>query len=583
MSAPDIHRHPIYSHAFIRRVELLKDVRTELRLDDGRLWIELAQRGGIRIYRRRGSMGANEMPPKGTTPMGSLNKRLGTRLRCLEAHVDSEGVVEMTFGGVRPSDIALFLDKELDLDVDGWKEIKAIRQERYMAFHPWEAQLIAEHFNHEGRSLGGAKRQLIHDVPIPTFDIEGKRKRIVRITLYRAQMGVTVAYRLEGVLSTRDNPQVVFREEDQAIIDRVLLDIVARVGVVPIPKPARWEPETDHFIGRNQKYAKLHRGIHTGSKLKPEDIVAVSPYIIDGALLLDPLDPLGPGNMQASGSRGGVPQDVSNHYLSPTDISLPSDVDSQSGVLRLSAEDRREWSLILDEDDAPVGGPCAQSPSKISTEDEDIRAVLDELDAEEQEDRSVLLLSESKWAPLVAELSQRPGMLSEVLLDAERDNEVALIQSIINAAPGRAAVATFGARPGPGGYVLDAPRAAYGLLGHSDWWAPCSLRIILVSPSVLACLDRDTERHGEGIYVERVHQVCMALYEWFESIRKYCEATGESFVFVTPSLLDRSIEGSVRSLLGDASSYHCHMRFLCVGKRWVAIKDMAEGRIGRLL
>src|SRR5690606_16868391 len=91
-----------------------------------------------------------------------------------------------------------------------------------------------------------------------------------------------------------------------------------------------------------------------------------------------------------------------------------------------------------------------------------------------------------RWAPLVEELLAREGMLSEVLLDVERYEEIPLIQSIIDAAPGRASLAGLGRRSVDGG-VVDEPGLLRAVGGRAEWESS-TLRIVLVLPSLLSCV-----------------------------------------------------------------------------------------------
>src|SRR5690606_28006858 len=123
-----------------------------------------------------------------------------------------------------------------------------------------------------------------------------------------------------------------------------------------------------------------------------------------------------------------------------------SPIGSQSRGLNQGEYD--EWSLYLD--DEVLGPPPSEhldedSPSEGGASGEDAVdvALLQDVPAEDV-NLDNFARTASKWTPLVEELLAREGMLSEVLVNAERYEEIPLIQSIALAAPGRASLAVLG-------------------------------------------------------------------------------------------------------------------------------------------
>lgn len=238
-------------------LEKLADLGLGMASED---WCRLAQ--GPELWRAtlRGSVHLGGRKPgsktNSTCPLAKLNRRHSLKLYHLGVEVRGD-LAFLDLAGVRVGDVATVADLiGIVTDIAYFKTI-----ERYVVLSPSDAHRLASALGATpawGRGSETAKHFTVRKHPV-RIAAGPRRKATALVKCYRVGPGATSAYRLEVAITGRSNQRSQLREGVVDALDAALLDLVGEHGLVPIAKPARWEPVLQTVVDDAPRDAQLRR------------------------------------------------------------------------------------------------------------------------------------------------------------------------------------------------------------------------------------------------------------------------------------------------------------------------------------
>lgn len=492
-----------------------------------------------------------------------MNKRVKVRL--YDVGIDltpHELFIELS--GVQWRDVDRFLMHVLDLPAGSYEIVHLLNAERYIVLSAADAERVAESYGTAPRSGGGAyvrKAFLVKDVGI-SVPIRRRAKTEALLTLYRITLGSTYVFKMEARLRGRRRDRQQFGLHDVGVLDDILLEHVERLQLVPLAKPARWEPRDRRSLADSGPLDATIRRL-------PEKATRGRAMIARLVRELANCHTLEPDGQH--GTRGEVAADRS---VPPRIMSSSSSL-SQSPSFRVIHESHPMEPRWFVPDDEPRSlEQLLARPQEAPTSPEDA---------------------------IARELNLLPGALVEIVLSPD-ENPTSYVEAIINSRKGR--------------------RVGVSLLGTHTWGAlergplqdhalneDADDVVLIVDPSAIGGTDAVCSWDDEAIEMRpgpladrhdlaAAESTALAAMLWnsLRACRAACESENALIVVVTIDHRPPSRYGTqrrswfftdarVRSLIGDAGRYLCHVRYRVGhgGRRVVTIKDEAEGLPGRIL
>jgi hypothetical protein len=285
---------PIYPHGFSVRVRIttldeeVDRVLAVLNWPDGRCWVQYSVPGGRHRYQRRGSVWLSGRAPRNKNlGLSKLNAAWGTRLYGLGLEIpDEDGALDIDIVGVRQGDVRRLLEDVLSLPETDYR-IDYYRQfEWFVVLSGPDAHALASAVGAQpkrGRGSISRKAFLIRDLPI-SVPIRRRCRSDARLSTYRITNGATALWKTEISLKGRRRDRSFFFEEDVHALREVLLELVRVHGIKPLPKPARWEPQspTDAAWWAAPGLQRLQGRNYRGSKPSPQECHTLDDIVVVG-------------------------------------------------------------------------------------------------------------------------------------------------------------------------------------------------------------------------------------------------------------------------------------------------------------
>lgn len=560
----------IYGHGYAVRVRLLGVVgellerlgRLSWRREGHPQWRTMA--GGRQVL--RGSAWLTHRAPgsrrrgkaRTKSPLVTLNEAYKMRLYSLGLDIRDEGVF-IEVQGVRQDDTRRLLGEVLGLGTNEWTVEHFTTAERYIVLLPSDAVRLARALGYsssQGKGAFARKSYAIkcHEIPV---NVRRRTPSKAVLSCYRVTHGATSAFKLEVRLRGRRRDRRQFTGDDVRKLDDILLDLVREHGLVPVLKPARWEPRMFNTrvesAGFDETIRPLPQKSWRGKAMDARDIRRLRERHIPSPV----------GSVEDAGESASTPRST------PT--------------LR-----------------SPLQAPGHWRPVTSSDNPMDVRWFLP-ADLESNGAQDELLPPTSPEEAVGRAVGAQKGAIIEVVLPEDRDPSP-FIDQILRHRPGR--------KVG----VIVVGTQSWGQVERRllrDHWLDETAEdiIIIVDPTAMSffttSLASTVSEHAD---LAQAETTAMAANTWdlLKTLRTTVEQTEAIVTVLSVDHRPDSGKGKlrpsnfwtdarVRSFLGDAGRYWCHMRLRVEHEMhetrrrpsWtttkvVALKDETEGIVGRL-
>lgn len=554
----------------------------------GSAWRKYTPRGGKKRWVMRGSAWLTQRAPANLRlPMAQANRTWRTRIYSLGIEEDDGGYA-VDLQGVRYRDIDRFMGEVLQVPEDKYEMDYYRKAERYLVLSPHDAHHVAEDLGGQpvaGRGRLSRKRFLLKDHEVPVT-VRRRTQVMAKVTVYRIARAATSQFKCEVSLTGKRRDRRQFHEADIEKLDRILLGLVGDLNLTPTYKPARWEPrnfsapiEQDRFDPQTQKLGqKAWRGGPVTKRLRE---VVEKCHTPDAVVLLE-----------SHGQAGTYPQDTRIRTYTPTTSSPSASGDTPVGV---SNKQRRSWTrekgegfeVTVWKDTAIMGN----GRSQVSTR------------------KPVSWGEAGAWKAIAEEVGKLPGNLTEVILDGDQDPGP-LVKALDKHSGGKVGVSALcgtydGGKTGDTWYSVKMAILDHPVVDNIETWVlvvdMTTVQVIIDHITVLMnTMYPSWDAYRWGVLPWQAWAVGAWLWDAVNGLRDLCEREDFKVVLVSTDLrplhgygkLHRSHfykDTRVRSWLGDAGRYLAHQRYRVEPGpdgwpgRVVAIKDEAEGLVGRLL
>lgn len=506
-------------------------------------------------HRAPGSRRRGKAHPR--SPLVALNEQHKMKLYSVGIDI-REGAVFVEVQGVRQTDIRRLLGEVLGL-ANEWAVEHYTTAERYVVLSPADAARLARALGYpstEGKGAFARKNYTIkaHEIPV---SVRRRTPSKALLSCYRITHGATSVFKLEVRLRGRRRDRRQFTGDDVRKLDDILLDLVQRYGLNPVLKPARWEPRMFNSrvesAGFDDSIKPLPQKAWRGRAMEAREVRRLRERHIPSPV----------GSVEDAGESASTP---------PSAPTLRSPLQAQGQWRPVTSSDNPmgvRWFL--------PGGLESDGPQE---------GLLPPASPEEALGRAV---------------GGQKGVLIEVVLPEDRD-PTAFIDQIIRHRPGR--------------------KVGVIVIGTQSW-GQVELRllrdhrldenaediIIIVDTTAMSFFTTSLEATvNEHPDLGQAETTAMAANTWdlLKTLRTTVEQTDAIVTVFSVDHRPDSGKGKlrpsnfwtdarVRSFLGDAGRYWCHMRLrveheMHEARRrlsWtttkvVALKDETEGIVGRL-
>lgn len=500
--------------------------------------------------------------------LSKLNRRLGTVLYAIEYNRPPIEADYLILRGVRDADIRRLLEDHLGFSPHEYEVSYYLDLERFFVVPPHIALRFVEDLAPEaspqaGRGRTSRKRWLLKDYPFPVI-VRKRAKKTAYLNVYRIEGGATAQYKVEISLKGRRQDKGHFTKDDIPALDAILLDLIERYNLVPVPKPERWEPRRPPQWRRDGRLAQLPAKVYRGHKVAEGRIHAAKMSHTPNLRFLVKSSTSSLTSLSQPLIRKATAHDSTSAEPLPWDL-LAEDLSQYEGYLS---------EVLLDANQDPqglvdaivsrepggstaIGVLAADLGSGVESWNSLVRMV-DSFPATE-ELRTLIVLVDPSIMLAIDELivPRAESLMDQVILEVESEFE-----------GGPMTVNNRGEAPAPD------PRPA--LFSDPNWqqhW--CSFPLYAKATAAL-------------------------LSPMLADLRQVCETTGLKVVLVTvdtrpehgkgrllPTHFFR--DGRVRSHIGDAGRHYAHLRYLVESDDdgrpyWVGmLKDEGQGLPGRML
>ncbi len=550
----------VHSHAWSARVRIRLPVAEaaavlkKLWWHEGHSgWRRSSPMGGTR-WEIKAAVWSTSRKPSQDSGLGRRNNEWGTKIYNLTIQLGKDGYY-LDIGGVRRSDLDRVMTVVLGLADGQWEVVYWRLLERYVVLTTADAFKLSQALSGKYERRGGresAKEYLLRDRMFPVI-VRTRSRQQAEAVIYRVDpgRGTTNAWKLEARLKGQSSTATTFSEADaMRVLDEILNGLVKDHGLMPIRKPARWEPRDCQA---------------------PLEATANVPDL---------------RGLRASAFRGRKPPAV--------DLNTPWPLLSVYSAMLTTGCDIdpliREGTLLFLQlsgmDVSSIDMDSLQSWIANHQVPKDIQGSDNHSFNPASKDSLV------PWSSLSNEIIACPqGTVSEVIL-GPNESPCPFIRELASVACGTLSVSVLTAgdrRPDASGHEIVGFELGDVVSDHPfgkempRYWVQ-----VIDYDTVVAVRN---ERHGRPSAMA----VSERLVPYFAYWRQLAEATGLNIIIV--SLDARPVAGRgpwrpehnyrdtrVRSIVGDAGRYHCHMRYLVEGtntggiSRSVAvIKDEVNG------
>ncbi len=463
---------------------------------------------------------------------------------------------------VRYGDIRKFMEEILGLYGSDYEIVYFRTVERFIVLPPHEAFRLAEKLGtapSNGRGRLARKRYLAKDIEVPVV-VRRWARATANLIVYRIDRGATAAYKVEARLRGQRHDRGQFHESDIEKLDAVLLDLVHRHGLHPIPKPARWEPRS--FTTTRERGAfdpsmkRLPQGAWRGTQIPKQLKQTVESCHTPARVrwVACPRD------------SDAFPPSARIRSDSTASLGSVDAVDASDSIVKNVTMDLRNiWKR--------VEGESFEVTRYILANQEDV-------DVHHSADRD-------PWKRIADDIAHSRLYLHEVLLDPEQCPGP-LLQALAGGGLGNIGVAALCAVHSSG-HPDTWPAVSEAALAHPFEGDDVDTCVIVIDPSAVddvasAVVGDDTFERGPLMLPESVAPgmdplpaLFRATGAWladlFQELRRHGEETGVRYVMVTcdgrpehgrgtPQRSHYFRDGRVRSSIGDAGRYYAHMRYL---------------------
>ena len=588
----------IYPHGYSVRIKVhLDKADAELALGrcgwsasaSDKVWKKYTPRGGNKRWVLRGSAWLTQRAPSNLgLPMARANKTWRTRIYSLGIEECGSDGYSVDLQGVRYRDIDRFMRDVLQI-ADTEYEVDYYRKaERYLVLSPHDAHRLAEDLGGQpvaGRGRLSRKRFLLkeHEVPVT---VRRQTQMKAKVTIYRIDRGATSQFKCEVALAGKRRNRQQFHEADIEKLDKMLLGFVGDLDLNPTYKPARWEPrnfsasiEQGRFDPQTQKLGqKAWRGNPVTKRLRE---VVQKCHTPDAVVLVE--------------SRGGPGTYPPATRIRTDQTTSSSPNPSRENPKGTSNKNQRAWTrekgkgfeVTIWKDDSTKGNGNNIVPKRVP----------------------VTWRKGGAWKAIAQEVGKLPGHLTEVILDGDQDPEP-LIQALGKHSGGKVGVSALcgtydKGKTGDTWYSVKMAMLDHPVVDDIDIWV-----IVVDVTTVQTIIDHITtimttmsswwDPDQWGLFPWKAWAVGAWLWEAIDGLRDICEKENFKVVLVSTDLRPQHGHGKlhkshyykdtrVRSWLGDAGRNLAHQRYRVEPGdngwpgRVVAIKDEAEGLVGRLL
>jgi len=478
--------------------------------------------------------------------MAKSNKVWGTAIYSLAVE-EREEQFYINIQGVRFSDIQQFFEVVLDVGPDDYTIKDYLAAERYFVLSPAEAHWLSEELGgrqHKGKGRLSRKEFLLKAFLIPVT-VKKRTPMAASLCIYRIDRGATAAYKCEIRLHGKRRNRHTFFKDDIKKLDKKLKQLVNDHDLHPLEKPCRWEPidtNSKNKVRYDSSLRNLPHKAWRGTKL---------PYT-----LLEKCN-------TPTGLKLGITHLKSDGYLPSPRI----------------REGNSTFSDGIDDSHPPL---CSKGGSYNTP------------------NRSV-------WDTLAQDIHQLPGYLMEVVLDADQD-PAPFLQALTRSNPNIGISAL---------YDLDTWYSVKEMIPQYPVVEGIDLLTIVIDQNVMTAgqeqvckFDGKSFTSGPLAPSERfdvmdwtdtyIRATACVLWPVFWQLRELSEKTGLKVVVISADA--RPVHGNgpvqkshyfrdtrVRSTIGDAGRYWCHMRYRVdtnhngEAESVVLIKDEHDGCTGRML
>lgn len=566
----------IHSHGFTVRINLrVAHAQTNMAeigwSPDSPDWVHSTPKCGNRST-IRGSTFLTQRGPRskkqGTLALSRLNRRLGTFLYAIEYNRPPIDADYLILRGVRDIDVRRLLEDHLGFGPDDYEVAYYLDLERFFVVPPHIALRFVEDLAPEaspqaGRGRTSRKRWLLKDYPFPVI-VRKRAQKTAYLNVYRIEGGVTAQYKVEISLKGRRQNKGHFNKEDIPALDEILLDLIERYDLVPVPKPERWEPRKPPQWRRDGRLARLPAKAYRGGRVSQERIQAAeighTPnlrfWVKSSTSSLTSLSQSLIRKATTTNSTSSTPllwdrlaEDISQYEGYLSEVLLDANQDPQGLVDAIVSREPGGSTA--------VGVLAADLGSGVENWNSLVQMV-DSFPATE-ELRTLIVLVDPSITLAIDELivPRAESLMDQIILEVENELE------------GRqAAVNSQGTAP-----ASEASPASFSDPNWQKHW--CSFPLYVKATAAL-------------------------LSPMLADLRQICETTGLKVVLITAdarpehgkgSLLPTHFfrDGRVRSHIGDAGRHYAHLRYLVEsdddGRPYWAglLKDEGQGLPGRLL
>jgi hypothetical protein len=554
-----------------------------------KVWKTYTPRGGNKRWVLRGSAWLTQRAPSNLgLPMAKANKAWRTRIYSLGLEECGTGYA-VDLQGVRYRDIDRFMKDVLQVAVDNYEVDYYRKAERYLVLSPHDAHRVAEDLG--GQSLAGRgrltrKRFLLKDHEVPVT-VRRQTQMKAMLTIYRIDRGATSQFKCEVSLAGKRRDRQQFGEADIETLDKILLGLVDDLDLAPTYKPARWEPrnfsatiEQDRFDPQTQKLGqKAWRGDPVTKRLRE---VVKKCHTPEAVVLLE-----------SRGQAGTYPPDTCIRTDQTTSSSGTPSQESLKGTC--NNKRKRTWTrekgkgfgMSMWKDDSTNGNGNNVIPMRMPA----------------------TWMKGGAWKAIAQEVGNLPGHLTEVILDGNQDPGP-LIEAVCLHSGGKVGVSALcgtydGGKTGDTWYSVNMAMLDHPVVDDINIW------IIVVDVTtvqaiihhiniIMNTMSPSWDPFRWGLFPWKAWVVGAWLWELIKELRDLCERENVKVVMISTDLRPQHGCGQlhkshfykdtrVRSWLGDAGRYLAHQRYRVEPGdggwpgRVVAIKDEAEGLVGRLL
>jgi hypothetical protein len=586
----------IYPHGYSLRIKVhLDKADAEVALGrcgwsptaSAKVWTAYTPRGGKRRWVMRGSAWLTQRAPSNLRlPMARANQTWRTRIYSLGIEECGTGYA-LDLVGVRYRDIDRFMREVLQVPEDMYEVDYYRKAERYLVLSAHDAHRLAEDLGGQpvaGRGRLSRKRFLLKDHEVPVT-VRRQTQMMATVTIYRIDRGATSQFKCEVALAGKRRDRQQFHEPDIERLDKILLGLVDDLHLAPTYKPARWEPRNFSApieLGRfdpliRQLGQKAWRGRSVAKGLR--DLVKKC-HTPDALVLVE--------NRVAVGTY--LPGTCIRTNLQTASTSL-STTEVPEGITRRRRSWTREEGKGFDVSSWINGSKKRSGGNRASSRE------------------PVTWKKGGAWKAIAEEVGKLRGHLIEVILDGNQDPGP-LIQAVGKHSGGKVGLSALcgtydGGKTGDTWYSVKMAMLDYPVVDNIDTWVmvvdvSSVQAIIRHIHIIMSTMSPGWDPNRWGVFPWKAWAVGAWLWEAIEGLRDLCERENFKVVLVSTDLRPRHGYGPLhkshyykdtrmRSWLGDAGRYLTHQRYRVeLGEdgwpdRVVAVKDEAEGLVGRLL